>query len=510
MANIVISGDSSGSVTLSAPAVSGTTVLTLPTTSGTLVVSGGAQTVEFAAGTVSAPSITFTGDTNTGIYSPAADTIAFTEGGVEAMRIASNGNVAIGTTNASRKLVVNGGSADAYIQTTTTATTGAGTAGIMFQTGSSNFDYSNMIRVEGGTNAMQFWSADSERVRLTAAGNLGIATSTPSARLTVFSVDNTASTRIADFYAQNGSQGISIGYDGIATTASGQPMRFTVGSTAEAMRITNTGNVGIGTSSPSTKFHVNGGAINTAIISQTTNAESYIQLQSSGGSSYIGTKTNSIEFLVNAVGNYAASFDTNGNLLVGTTSISRRLAVDTGATAANNETYYFRNTAASGWDSSLSMGAGVFSGGSPNNSTNRFMYYGDSAGERASFRSNGGLANFSGNNVNLSDAREKTNIELAGSYLDKICSIPVKTFNYIDQNLEEDGGLTLGVIAQDVEAVAPELVMESDWSLEKDGSKMRLSIYQTDLQYALMKCIQEQQAIITDLKTRIELLEGTK
>jgi len=35
----------------------------------------------FSAGTASLPSITFTGDTNTGIFSPAADTIAFAEGG---------------------------------------------------------------------------------------------------------------------------------------------------------------------------------------------------------------------------------------------------------------------------------------------------------------------------------------------------------------------------------------------------------------------------------------------
>jgi len=71
-----------------------------------LVVSGGAQTVEFAAGSAAAPSITFTGDTNTGIFFPAADTIAFTEGGAESMRIDSSGNVGIGTSSPSNLVEV--------------------------------------------------------------------------------------------------------------------------------------------------------------------------------------------------------------------------------------------------------------------------------------------------------------------------------------------------------------------------------------------------------------------
>jgi hypothetical protein len=49
--------------------------------------------VTFTAGSAAAPSITSTGDTNTGIFFPAADTIAFSEGGVEAMRINSSGFV---------------------------------------------------------------------------------------------------------------------------------------------------------------------------------------------------------------------------------------------------------------------------------------------------------------------------------------------------------------------------------------------------------------------------------
>ena len=62
----------------------------------------------FSAGTVSAPAITTTGDTNTGIFFPAADTIAFTEGGTEIIRINSSGNVGVGTTTPSSKLDVNG------------------------------------------------------------------------------------------------------------------------------------------------------------------------------------------------------------------------------------------------------------------------------------------------------------------------------------------------------------------------------------------------------------------
>jgi hypothetical protein len=61
----------------------------------TLEVSG---TVVAAAGTALLPSITTTGDLNTGMWFPAADTIAFSEGGVEALRIDSSGNLLVGTT----------------------------------------------------------------------------------------------------------------------------------------------------------------------------------------------------------------------------------------------------------------------------------------------------------------------------------------------------------------------------------------------------------------------------
>ena len=121
--------------------------------------------------------------------------------------------------------------------------------------------------------------------------------------------------------------------------------------------------------------------------------------------------------------------------------------------------------------------------------------------------SNGGLYNYSNNNSNLSDMRVKKDIELAGSYLNKICAIPVKTFRYKNQTLDEDQELSLGVIAQDVEAVAPELVnLNGFGDTPEDGIPLK-SIYQTDLQFALMKCIQEQQALIAQLQADVAELK---
>jgi len=141
---------------------------------------------------------------------------------------------------------------------------------------------------------------------------------------------------------------------------------------------------------------------------------------------------------------------------------------------------------------------------SPNNASYQFFSGSDATAARFIVYANGGIANYQANNVNLSDAREKTEVMDGGNYLSKICAIPVKRFRYIDQPAE-DQATTLGVIAQDVLAVMPEMVTETNWAKDPlvDDAKMRYSLYETDIKYALMRAIQEQQVLIEGLTARL-------
>jgi hypothetical protein len=100
MASTITAGNATNGLALSCD---NTGILELKTGTGsgtTAVTIGTGQEVAVTLGSAAAPSITFSGDTNTGIFSPAADTIAFAEGGVESARITSSGDFLVGKTSA--------------------------------------------------------------------------------------------------------------------------------------------------------------------------------------------------------------------------------------------------------------------------------------------------------------------------------------------------------------------------------------------------------------------------
>jgi hypothetical protein len=222
--------------------------------------------VVFPAGAVGTPSITTTGDTNTGIFFPAADTIAFSEGGVESMRIDSGGNMGLGVTPSAwsgtntRALDISLWTSLANGNAFGTALTFNGfyngTNWIYKQTNTaSRYEQDGSHRwytAASGTagNAITF----AERMRIDSSGNVGIG--------------KTSMTYPLDIAADSGGNGIrltrgatseaavfqnSSGGTTLASTGSSAFVAFgtgtTVGSPTERMRIDSSGNLLVGTTS---------------------------------------------------------------------------------------------------------------------------------------------------------------------------------------------------------------------------------------------------------------------
>ena len=116
------------------------------------------QQVEFNDGSASAPSITNTGDGNTGVFFPDADTVGITTGGTERARVDSSGNLGVGTTSPSSKLQVQG-----LIRTSSSA------SGIQIDRRDTSVSAYTLYSSAGN---LQFYNGTSDVMTLDASGQL--------------------------------------------------------------------------------------------------------------------------------------------------------------------------------------------------------------------------------------------------------------------------------------------------------------------------------------------------
>jgi hypothetical protein len=143
----------------------------------------------------------------------------------------------------------------------------------------------------------------------------------------------------------------------------------------------------------------------------------------------------------------------------------------------------------------------------PNGTGNPFLnfYDGNVSTKRFDVRSNGGIGNYQANNVNLSDERTKKDISPLESYWNKFKDIEIVKFKYKDQTHDD---FNIGVIAQQVEQVAPEFVDIDGWGETPEDETPLKSIYTADLYHATIKVLQEAIAKIETLEAKVAALEA--
>jgi hypothetical protein len=293
-------------------------------------------------GSAAAPTLTFTGDTNTGIYSPGADQVAVATNGAGRLFVDASGNVGVkGSTvittsaiSAPTFQIGDGAGSPAVVMYS--APTGASQISFADSTTGTG-SYDGYILYHQSSQYFSLGTASTERLRITSAGLVGIGTSSPGDVLHVkggstyagIIADNSAATGGGAFRAyRNGVQkaifcadswvtGTSSDDAAIYADAGGGIKFYTNNSSTAKAVLTSGGSLGIGTTSPNYALHVRSAVDYQGFFENTVTGTGAL-IGGISGASIITSQSTATPLVFARGGTEAARIDSSGRLLVGT------------------------------------------------------------------------------------------------------------------------------------------------------------------------------------------------
>ena len=249
----------------------------------------------------------------------------------------------------------------------------------------------------------------------------------------------------------------------------------TGGSATEAMRIDGSGNVGIGTASPSA---------NGKLTLSSASSSNYQTIIAGSVTSLVGTDSNGLALsalgannvICYTLGTERMRIDSSGNLLVGTTT-TQNAHINTVVDTTYDGIAITGNT-------SSSINAMAF------RNTNGLIGRINLSGTATSF-------------VTSSDYRLKENVAPMQNALNVVQQLKPVTYDWI--STKEKGQ---GFIAHELQAVVPECVVGEKDAVDAEGKPVYQGIDTSFLVATLTAAIQEQQALITTLQTQVAAIQA--
>ena len=279
------------------------------------------------------------------------------------------------------------------------------------------------------------------------------------------------------------------------------------------MTIDYSGKVGIGTDNPLDHLHINDDSGDARILLDGhANFDAELKFAEAGLVKYtVGHEAGTDSFVIgttNVDTQKRLVIDSSGNLLVGTTTlgdvnniVTNHLLEGASTQAGAGAVGVYNNTGTANCPA-----LNVLNLDTSTDSSNRFVqFYANVTSSGATAM--GGIVGNGASNVQfatLSDEREKENITPVDNVLDKLMNLNVVSFDWKKNN----ENVKAGFIAQNVEEHFPEYVVENIANDDDEPRKGTTGGMSAGYIAVLTKAIQEQQELINNLTARIEQLEN--